>query len=1240
MDFVENNLIFIDGNLADYQTLVEGNSNNDNNHEIILLDSTRNGIEQITEVLAKQNESTIDSIQLISHGDRGELQLGNTTLTTENLVSSRDNLITWQRALTEEADILIYGCNVAQDAVGWNFVQKLSQITQADVAASNNLTGNALLGGDWELEVATGKIEAQLALDEATRNAYQSVLVSYNGKEYVLTNGVKSWEQAQAEAISLGGNLVTINNAAEETWLKQTFGQTEGFWIGLNDRRIEGQFEWVNGEPITYTNWASGEPNNGGGNQDFGWMNYSSTRQWDDVGAANFRGIIEINSTTPPTLGANIVTNNSFENNAIAANNWGLVSNLPGWSPTIQSVIEVQKLSNLFGSADDGAAWVELDSVGNGGIIQNLPTTTGKDYQLSFAYSPRPNVASSSNGIALYWGGQLIDTISRTGGSSNSWQTYTYNVKANSATTSLEFRAVGSSNGVGGFLDDVKVQPIETNNNQPGVIGLSSNTYRIDEPDGTAQVIIQRTQGSSGVVTVDYRSVDASATTGQDYNSVSGTVTFADGETSKTISIPILDDSLIEGTEEFSFTIDNVTGGATLLAPRTALVRILDNEADLEPAFNFDNFANASQLAFNGNAALTGNTLRLTPATNNQVGSTFFVRPLAIDADTSFSNQFQFQIAGGQGSSGADGLTFMLQNSNNGLNALGFRGGDLGYGNTQNTSIPNINQSLAVEFDTYNNGTGWDINSNHVSILRDGNVRNALTTANSPLDLNGGSVITTWIDYNGETNLLEVFLANNNIKPQTAFLSLNIDLVSVVGSQAFFGFSAGTGGLANNHDIQSWKLTTNSNLLPAPPRPLSLTKQTVISGLNQPAAIEWTPNGETMFVAEKGGVIKVFQNSQLLNTPFIDLSAQVNGTRDRGLLDIAVHPDFFNGSPYVYALYTYDPPQVFQNTGLAGADGIGNRAGRLTRITADASTNFTTAVPGSEVVILGTNSTWENFNAFANSTSNFNEPPAGILPDGSNLQDFLAADSESHTIGAVEFGRDGALYVSNGDGTSYNQVDPRTVRVEDINNLSGKILRIDPITGDGLPDNPFYNGDPDANRSKVYQYGLRNPFRITIDPRNGKLYVGDVGWTQWEEINSAAAGANFGWPYYEGGSGNNLQTGGYRDLAQARDFYSSGQVATPSIYALNHGTTGINAIVLGDIYTGNNFPQEYQGDLFFNDLGQGIVRNISFDASGNITSVDTFTTGANAVVQIIEGPDGKLYYVDLDDGLVGSWQFV
>ena len=174
---------------------------------------------------------------------------------------------------------------------------------------------------------------------------------------------------------------------------------------------------------------------------------------------------------------------------------------------------------------------------------------------------------------------------------------------------------------------------------------------------------------------------------------------------------------------------------------------------------------------------------------------------------------------------------------------------------------------------------------------------------------------------------------------------------------------------------------------------------------------------------------------------------------------------------------------------------------------------------------------------------------------------------------------------------------------------------------------------------------MRNPFRITVDPRNGEVFVGDVGWTQWEEINSAGAGANFGWPYYEGGNGVNLETGGYRDLAEAQAFYGSeADNATPALLGLGHGTEGengigINAIVLGDIYTGDALPEEFQGDLFFSDLGQGIVYNVNFDEEGNVTSFEEFTTGANVVVQINEAPDGSLFYVDLDDGTIGRWSF-
>ena len=411
--------------------------------------------------------------------------------------------------------------------------------------------------------------------------------------------------------------------------------------------------------------------------------------------------------------------------------------------------------------------------------------------------------------------------------------------------------------------------------------------------------------------------------------------------------------------------------------------------------------------------------------------------------------------------------------------------------------------------------------------------------------------------------------------------------------------------------------------------------ETFASGLNQPTAIDWTPQGDKLLVAQQNGVVRLVENGSLNAEPFIDISPQVNNTRDRGLLGIAVHPDF-PSQPYVYLAYTYDPPEAFENTGLAGPDGNGNRPSRVIRVAADPSTNFSTAVPGSEVVIVGTNSTWENTSRpDANSTDNFDIPPSGITPDGENIQDYLATDSESHSIGALQFGTDGSLFISNGDGTSYNEVDPRTVRVQDIDNLSGKILRVDPLTGEGLANNPFYNGDPNSNRSKVYSYSLRNPFRFTIDPNTNEPFIGDVGWKTWEEVNTGA-GANFGWPYYEGGNGTSLQQNEYQVLPEAQAFYDSGEPVTAPLYARNHAD-GAVAIIMGDFYTGDTFPDAYDDALFYSDFGDDTVRFLTFKPSG--VTVNTFDEDISGLTQIATGPNSNLYGVTRGTGQIISWRY-
>ena len=126
-------------------------------------------------------------------------------------------------------------------------------------------------------------------------------MFNYNGSTYLLTN-FGTWEQAQAQAQSLGGNLVTINTAAEQNWLVSTFGGSQELWIGLTDKVTEGQFKWVSNEAFTYTNWFTGQPDNGGPQgEDYVVMNFGSPGKWNDYpnNLKLLQGIIEITSSTP-----------------------------------------------------------------------------------------------------------------------------------------------------------------------------------------------------------------------------------------------------------------------------------------------------------------------------------------------------------------------------------------------------------------------------------------------------------------------------------------------------------------------------------------------------------------------------------------------------------------------------------------------------------------------------------------------------------------------------------------------------------------------------------------------------------------------------------------------------------------------------------------------------------------------------------------------------------------------------
>ncbi|MGP4099122.1 LamG-like jellyroll fold domain-containing protein [Nonomuraea sp. KM90] len=448
---------------------------------------------------------------------------------------------------------------------------------------------------------------------------------------------------------------------------------------------------------------------------------------------------------------------------------------------------------------------------------------------------------------------------------------------------------------------------------------------------------------------------------------------------------------------------------------------------------------------------------------------------------------------------------------------------------------------------------------------------------------------------------------------------------------------------------------------PAAALPQRFHKQTVFSGLISPTNIEFASDGR-VFVAEKGGYIKVFDSlTDTTPTVYADLRTKVHDFWDRGLLGMALHPNFPT-DPRVYVLYSHD------------------------------------AEPG------GTAPRWgepnEDFDACAS--------PPGPTGDGCRVTGRLSVISPSgaetplitdwcqqypsHSIGDLQFGRDGALYASAGDGASFEFPDygqdnqtssdivpdnpcgdpPNAVgtaltppsaeggalRSQDVRTngdpagLDGTIIRINPDTGAAAAGNPnAASSDPNVRR--IVAHGLRNPFRITQRPGTDEIWSGEVGWGSYEEINRVAnptgGVANFGWPCYEGAD----REDGYDalNLTLCENLYSAGAAAhTQPYFAWHHGQrlhTGDTCTPGGQssssgvaFYQDGTYPPSYDGALFFSDYSRKCVWAMTKGSNGlpNPATVATFDTGIGAV-ELETGPNGDLFAVNFDNGTIVRYIF-
>jgi glucose/arabinose dehydrogenase len=445
----------------------------------------------------------------------------------------------------------------------------------------------------------------------------------------------------------------------------------------------------------------------------------------------------------------------------------------------------------------------------------------------------------------------------------------------------------------------------------------------------------------------------------------------------------------------------------------------------------------------------------------------------------------------------------------------------------------------------------------------------------------------------------------------------------------------------------------------APPPPLwtapGFQLIDVASGLTLPTSVAFTASGH-MFVAEKRGTIKAYTSVDAADTTapttVIDLSADVYEHADRGLLGMTVDPQFDVGRPYVYALYSAeaplfgDNPHTLDSCSLDGDDGCVIPS-KLVRITVDTTTLRATGTP----VVLASN--W-------------------------------CSQYSSHSIGDVKFGADGGLYASAGEGASFTNVDygqqhgatlrnpcngpptglgvlptPPTaaggalraqsaaVPVPGFHASSdGAVIKIDPDTGAAFPTNPWAS-DPDPERAKIVGYGFRNPFRLASRPGTTEMWVADVGWHEWEEIDpihsTASRGENFGWPCEEGPGPLVAYQAVGLDLCTR--LYDDPSLLTPSFYMYEHRdnvvpgdgcpTHGSSAAAGLAFYEGGAYPSKFVGGLVFSDYARGCTYLFPQGADGqpDPTRAEPIIRGFNAV-DLELGPGGDVFEVDHNNGKV------
>ncbi|MDB9527400.1 PQQ-dependent sugar dehydrogenase [Oscillatoria sp. CS-180] len=395
----------------------------------------------------------------------------------------------------------------------------------------------------------------------------------------------------------------------------------------------------------------------------------------------------------------------------------------------------------------------------------------------------------------------------------------------------------------------------------------------------------------------------------------------------------------------------------------------------------------------------------------------------------------------------------------------------------------------------------------------------------------------------------------------------------------------------------------------------------ITQGLSAPIALGFLPDNR-MLVVEKGGEIFIADPNSGDKSLYLDISNIVNSGNERGLLEIAIPPDFDPDTPGKNEIYLYYTRSADTNRAVIGSFEHVEGAGGLTSY----------AEPNSETIL------WTDRDPYV---------------------------SCCHYGGGLDFGPDGKLWLTTSD--KFNTTNPGEGPTDsddwsaDLESTSGKVIRINrdgsiPDGTDGWPANPYVDGvidgpyptlnldgQPFVPDPSIWAYGLRNPFRADWDEEYGKFYIGEVGGNQsvsTDDIHVATLdqpGAFFGWNFYEGV--NDTLVSDSNAAFDLNDFpLPDGDLADPSngdyystaIYDIPH-----SSLTAGFVYRGSMFPAEFDGVYFFGNYEENYIRFLDLNETGDVVDgvydfkpSDDIGGGVTNVVFLEEGIDGALYYIN------------